>query len=856
MRAIGPNSLSLLLFILAFGGDSPHAEKLPLSIEFEVGGVTYVETIPKPEEVIGHRIGTRHSAPHQIVAYFEKLALVSDRVLVRRHGSTYEGRPQIHAIVTSVENHARLEQLRQNNLRLSESPETVNRNEIRQMPAIVTMGYSIHGNEASGSEAAMLLLYHLAAGQGVPVESILNDMIVIIDPMLNPDGRNRFVNWVNGNRGRVATTDPQDREHREPWPGGRTNHYWFDLNRDWLPAQLEETKGRLQLFHHWRPQVMTDFHEMGSDATYFFQPGVPSRTNPLTPPATSDLTSQIATYHARALDDLGSLYYSEETFDDFYYGKGSTYPDINGGVGILFEQAHSRSLHRQTKTGVLDYDFTIRNQAATSLSTLEAVIDLREQLLNNQQAFYLEARELARKSPFKAYLFDKSSDGHRGLTLIDILLRHRIKVYELNRDREIEGMQHKRGETVIVPTAQPQIRLLSTIMEDVREFADASFYDVSAWTLPRALGVEVKKFGRDISDLLGEEINEGIRPQGRLSGGESSYAYLMEWGDFSAPKCLYRLQASGVATRFLVDPVEVVVNGESRAVDRGTIVISVVQKGVHAQRVHEAVRQVVQEDGAQVLSVSTGLTKRGPDLGSPASKILERPRIALLSGPGTNQSQVGEAWFLLNEQMGIPASLVDVSILGNMDLSRYNTMVVAGGSYKDLPEGFLERLKVWIGSGGLLITMSDAARWAIEQKLVDENLRESENKAANVPYSEVRRSQNAQQISGAIFEVLLDNTHPIAFGHRPLGSVFRAHTIVVEPSKSPGSNVAVYSDAPLLSGYVSKENLEHLKGGASIISRKVGSGAVILFVDNPNFRAFWQATSSLFLNAVFFGRSL
>jgi len=855
MHRIGPNLALLLIVYFASEVDLCQAGRLPLSIDYEIGGVSYAERIPTPEAVIGHKVGTRHSSPDQIVSYFRELASLSDRILVRTHGSTYEGRPLVHAIVTSAENQARLEKIRSRNLLLSETPSELGLEQLGEMPAIVLMGYSVHGNEASGSEAAMLLLYHLAAGQGPSVDSVLNDTVVIIDPMLNPDGRNRFVSWVNANRGRIATADPQDREHREPWPGGRTNHYWFDLNRDWLPAQLRETEARLQLYHHWRPQLLTDFHEMGSDATYFFQPGVPSRVNPLTPEATSALTKEISSYHARALDELGSLYYSEETFDDFYYGKGSTYPDINGGVGILFEQASSRSLRRQTASGLLRYDFTIRNQVATSLSTLQAAVELREKLLQNQREFYLEADELARQNPVKAYIFSPTAEGRQGLALIEILRQHRIRVHNLKRDLEIDGIVFLPGEYVVVPTAQPQTRLLQTLMEDVTEFQDSTFYDVSTWTLPRALGVEVRRVRQEISSFLGDEIKNDLVPEGELAGGRSEYAYLMEWGDFQACKALYRVLASGLSARFLVEPIEITTDGAegSREFGPGTIIIPVLQNGVPAEHVHEIVKSVVQEDKVRIFASSTGLTRMGPDLGSPSARILEKPKIALLSGPGTSSSRVGETWFLLNERLEIPVSLVDVEDLERIQLSHYNTLIMTSGSSSMLSG---EQLGTWIQSGGLLLVTQDAVRWAIEQKLIDESLRESKIESPNVPYSEVSQTRNAQEISGAIFRVSLDQTHPIAFGTRAEQSVFRTHTIFVEPSKQAGANVAVYTDDPLISGYVSPENLERLKGGAAIIARKVGSGAVVLFLDNPNFRAFWHSTSTLFLNAVFFGRSL
>ena len=334
----------------------------------------------------------------------------SDRVSLVEYGRTYEGIPLICAAVTSPANQANLETIRGNNLKLSEQPEIMDPNVIRNMPLVVYIGSGIHGNEASGGEASMLLLYHLAAGRGSDLNRMLSEMVILIDPMINPDGRNRFTQWVNANRGRMATADLADREHNEPWPGGRTNHYWFDMNRDLVPAALKETSHRLSLYHSWRPQLVTDHHEQGSGATFFFQPGIPSGNNPNTPKSTVDLTRRIGEYHARELDRIGSLYFSEEVYDDFYYGKGSTYPDINGAVGILFEQASSRALKTQGVDGEMSYAFTIRNQFATMISTLEAGQQLRIDLLENQWKFYISSRKLFEKESVKGYVFSMPED--------------------------------------------------------------------------------------------------------------------------------------------------------------------------------------------------------------------------------------------------------------------------------------------------------------------------------------------------------------------------------------------------------------------------------------------------------------
>ena len=348
--------IKTILIILFF---SISASSQDIDLPNKIPGVNYNSSISLPQEILGHKIGLRHTRTDQVLDYFEALTDQSDRVILNDHAVSHEGRRLIHAIVTHPDNHKRLESIRKANLSLSDSPEKTSNRDLESMPMIAYLGFSIHGNEATGTEAAILLLYHLVAGNGKEIDQILKNTVLIIDPMFNPDGRDRFVNWVNGNRGAVATTDGQDREHNEPWPGGRTNHYLFDMNRDWMPVTQPESNGRIKLFHHWRPQFVLDAHEMGGNATFFFQPGIPSRNNPNTPQKTFDLTNKLVPYHSKRLDSIQSMYYTKESYDDFYYGKGSTFSDIHGSVGILFEQASSRALHRETNQGILTYAFGI-----------------------------------------------------------------------------------------------------------------------------------------------------------------------------------------------------------------------------------------------------------------------------------------------------------------------------------------------------------------------------------------------------------------------------------------------------------------------------------------------------------------
>jgi hypothetical protein len=851
-----PKTLIITLLFAGAASQVAAAQGLPFPEGYRPAGVTYQASVPTPAEVLGHRVGERHTRPHQIVEYFEAVDRASNRVVLGRHALSYEGRPLIHAIVTSPANQNRLEEIRTSNARLSDQPDQVSDADLETLPAVVYMGYSVHGNEASGSEAALLLLYHLAAGTGPEVESLLDSAIVIVDPSLNPDGRDRFTDWVNGQRGAAPTSDSQDREHNEPWPGGRTNHYWFDLNRDWLPVQHPESQGRVTLFHTWRPQLLTDFHEMSGNATYFFQPGIPSRNNPNSPEAVFDLTRRLAGFHAAGLDEVGTLYYAEESFDDFYYGKGSTYPDVNGAVGILFEQASSRALKASTVEGALSYERSVLNQFVASLTTLAGVRDMRVDFLRLQRDFYLDAPAVAGDLDISAYLVSLER-RNQAQAMVAALQAHRIQIHALDRTVSIDGMEFRPGEAYVIPTDQPQVRLLTAAMERVTTFGDSLFYDVSTWSFPLAFGVEVAEHRGDAGGLVGDLLPPVSFDGGEVVGGPAGYAYLMPWDRFFAPRALYRLLEAGVYPRVARLPFTAQVAGRDTPFPRGTIIVPVTGRdganGPAPDEIHALAQSMAAEDHVVLYGVASGATPSGPDLGGASTRVIASPRVALLTGPGQSAYEVGEIWHLLSERMQIPVSLIDAGRLDDIDLSRYNRLIAVNGFSPD-SAAVAELLGDWIRDGGVFIAQRGAVRSAIDLGLVAEDLREAEtDSAAAVSYGDVGRHRGAQSIGGAAITVAVDTTHPLGFGIGASATVFRRGTLFLEPSDTHGATVARYLDAPLASGYVSARNLETASGSASVVARRSGRGAVILLADVMSFRAFWWGSARFVTNAVFLG---
>ena len=844
-----------LIFQVLFISSIFSQQKIDLPMQF--AGINYDLSIPKPEDVIGHKIGDRHTRTSQIVDYYESIASVSDRVDLDDHARSHEGRRLIHAIVTHPDNHKNLENIRLENVKISDMPNQMKNKNLDKMPLVAYLGFSIHGDEASGAEAAVLLLHHLAAGQGDEIDQILRNTIIIIDPMFNPDGRDRFANWANGNRGIVPTTDTQDREHNQPWPRGRTNHYLFDLNRDWMPVTQPESQGRVKLFHHWRPQFLLDVHEMGRNSTFFFQPGIKSRTNPNTPKEGVELTYKIAPFFAKRLDDIQSMYYSEQSYDDFYYGKGSTYGDIHGSVGILFEQGSSRALETESNQGKLTYAFTVRNQYMATLGAIDGLVALRKEFLRYQRDFYATSSAVATKNKIKGYLINLKENRTRVQMLVKTLQSHRVDAYTLKKPITVKGKRFNKGEAVIIPTNQPQTRFIAGVMEKVTAFEDSLFYDVSAWTLPLAFGVDYYEVKQKPDAFLGAKLKAMNLDGGELVGGKATSAYLMPWNRYFNPKSLYSILDRGILPRITTAPFSAEVAGKSMQFKRGTIVIPVVQRDADARitaaELHRLMEKLVSEDHVQIYATNSSSTPSGPDLGGAFQGVLKKPHVALLSGAGTSAYGSGEIWHLIDNRMNIPVSRLNAENLNRNKLSKYNTIIFPDGNYSKLDSTDVNHLKEWVSSGGTLISVQSGSKWIVDNNVIDEELVENQKLALDIPYDQVRLVTGAQRIGGAIFNINIDNTHPLGYGYRNKHPVFRRGYTFFKLSESAAANVGRYTNKPLLSGYVSEEKLAGIKDTASIIAKKQGSGHVVMFADNPAFRAFWYGTNGLLLNAIFFG---
>ena len=821
--------------------------------------ITYDPSIPKPKDIIHHHVGEWHVTHDRLVNYMYALAKAAPgRIRLEQMGYTYETRPQVLLVITSPENHRNLEQIRQQHVMLTDPSGSAQLN-TSEMPIVVYIGHSIHGNEPSGANASLLSAYYLAAAKGKQIDDLLKNTVILLDPAFNPDGLQRFSTWANQHRSRHLVSDPYSREFSEVWPGGRYNHYWFDLNRDWLPAQHVESRNRLDWFHKWKPNILTDHHEQGSNATFFFQPGVPSRVNPITPAKNQELTAKLGKFHAAFLDRIGSLYFTKENYDDFYYGKGSTYPDVNGSIGILFEQASSRGHAQQTANGLLTFPFTIKNQFITTLSTLEGAKALRKEFLDWQREFYSSAMKEASSASVKAYVFGDESDDARSNIFVNMLRRHQIDVYRLDQSISADGQSFKKGFSYVVPASQPQYRLIKGIFDKTLQYQDSLFYDITTWTMPLAFGLPYAELNASQfnSGLQGAKITSELKEKGEVTGGRSEIAYLVEWPDYYAPALLYALQDSGLFTKVATNQFELNIGNANKKFGYGTIMIPVSMQQLNSQRIYELVKDAAVKYGVNVHAITSGNSVSGSDIGSSRFSALTKPVVAMLVGQGVNALDAGEVWHMMDQRFEIPVSHLDISVFNRIDPGKYNTLIMVSGNYGELNK---EKLKSWVQGGGTLILTEDAVTWAAQNGISQVNFKKqkpSSDSTRILTYVDREQVQGAQRMSGAIFKADVDLSHPLAYGYtRPYVSLFKANSVFMEKSKNPYATPFYYKNAPLQSGWLSKQNYEIMKNSAAVIVNTVGSGRVISIADNPNLRAFWLGGSKLMMNAIFFGRNI
>ncbi|APZ44830.1 zinc carboxypeptidase [Polaribacter reichenbachii] len=815
------------------------------------------ENIPSPEEFLEYGIGDYHTRHDLVVAYITKLSELSNNAILQPYGKTNENRKLINLVISSQNNLKNLENLKEKHLQVVHKD--IDIKDFSDLPIFINLGYNVHGNEPSGTEAALLTAYVLLASENPKVKEYLKEAIIFLDPVINPDGRDRHTNWVNTFKGSPLIADKYDIEHNEAWPRGRTNHYWFDLNRDLLLAVQPESNAKLNWYHEWYPNVVTDFHEMGTNSTFFFEPKQLSASlTPVTPIENyTVLNNAFAKFFTADLDKIKSLYFTKEKYDATYPGYGSTYGDLHGSLSLLFEQASSRGHVQETPTGNITFKFTIRNQFVTSFSTIKAAISNKELLYSYQNNFFKSSIEKASESKIKGYVFGDDYDKNINKSFIDLLLKHKIKVYDLEDDIIVENKKYRKDKSYFVPTKQAQYLMVRTMFETYNKYRDSVFYDASSWSLANFYNMNYSPL-KKIPQYLGE-LTSKTNKITLEKFSKSNYAYLISWDDYYAPAILNYLHNKGVIVKTATKPFKVSVKNSSVQLERGSLLIAVGIQNVSEESLYTILKEASEKFKIDVNAVKTGFSLQGIDLGSSNFITLEKPKAMMLVEGGVSAYEAGEVWHLLEQRMQMPISKIPERIFYRTDLRKYNVIIMVSGYYNLLNEKSRQKIRDWVAQGNTLITIRTASSWAIRNKLVKEKLVVHKNSEKDslerLNYGESREHLGRNSIGGAIFKVDLDITHPIGYGyHNRELPVYKNNRVWLAPSKNKFSTVAKYTKNPHIDGYVTKENLDnYFTQSASIIVNQIGKGRVVMFADNPNFRGAWYGTNKLFMNAIFFG---
>jgi hypothetical protein len=615
------------------------------------------------------------------------------------------------------------------------------------------------------------------------------------------------------------------------------------MNRDWLPVQLPESNVRIETFHKWYPNVLTDHHEMGTNSTFFYQPGIPSRVNPLTPKKNQILTAKIGEYHEKKLSEIGSLFYSEEDYDDFYYGKGSTFPDINGGIGILFEQGSSRGHLQESINGEISFPFTIKNQLMTSLSTLDASIGLKTELLDYQYDFFVNSIKIANKNKNNYTIVGDKKDKSKLFHFYEILKKHKIEIKKLKKNRIVNGIEFEQENSFLIPKNQKNSRLINAMLENRTKFKDSLFYDVSAWSF-------LHSFDLEYSDLILKEETNSFnfnKPKGKIIS-KSDYAYLFSWDDYYTPKALYKLLKNNLRVKVATEKFEI----NDNKFDYGTILIPLKNQTKSIEEINRILDEITSFSGINFYGINSSKTT-GIDLGSNSFKNINIPKIGLIVGDGVTSYDAGEIWHLLDTRYEIPVTKIKSSSLQKIDLEKYNTMIFVNGTH-NYNKSTVKSLKNWVENGGNLIGFRNTIKWLNKNNFISVNLKVNKPEVKNINYINKSKFYGAQLTSGAIFNTSLDLSHPINYGfYKNNLSIFRNTNIYIENDSLSFNNPIKYTKRnTLISGYISKENYKSIKDSRPFVNFKIKKGNINIFSDNTNFRGFWYGTNKLMMNAIFF----
>lgn len=804
-----------------------------------------------PEAFLGYALGERFTPHHRIEAYVRHVAEAApERVRVETYGQTYEGRPLLVAYVTSQRNLARLEAIRESNLALAglgAAPV------LPDAPAVVWLSYNVHGNEAVSSEAALEVLYRLATEP--TAQRLLEETVVILDPNLNPDGRDRYVHWFTQTVGARPNPAPEAREHREPWPGGRPNHYLFDLNRDWAWGTQAETRQRAALYRRWMPHVHADFHEQGVDEPYYFAPAAEPFHEAITP-WQRELQTRIGRRNAATFDADGRLYFTRERFDLFYPSYGDTWPTFNGAVGMTYEQGGSgrAGLAIVTAEGdTLSLAMRIRNHVETSLNTVAVVAESRAETVEAFRRYFADA-EAGRGAPWQAYVVRAGNGAARLRALARVLEHNGIRYGVATARTATEGFAYATGRTgrvtvepgdLVVPARQPRGTLVRVLFEPEPALPDSLTYDITAWALPYAHGLEAYA-------VRAAPEAWGTLPPAPAPDVRPAYGYAVAWRSLDDARFLAAALREGLGVRRAQRPFR----QGARTFPAGTLVITRAGNArFGSDALAAAVRRAAEASGAEVVPLASGLVDEGADFGSPDVVLRRAPRVLVLGGEPTASLSFGEVWHFMDERLEYPVTVVDERDLTPATLARYDVLVLPAGNYgRVLTDERLAEIRAWVSGGGRLVALGSAAHALAGREGF--GLRRAEAPAGDdAPEARLRAFGDRERealdglVPGAIFRVRLDRTHPLAHGYDG------EHFALVRSAEAfayleRGWNVGTLPAGARVAGFAGREATRRLEDRLLYGVEDIGRGHVVYLLESPLFRGFWEGGHLLFVNAV------
>ncbi|MHA6248829.1 M14 family metallopeptidase [Pontibacter sp. CAU 1760] len=819
--------------------------------------------LQSPSQFLGYPLGQQFTTQNRILDYVNYLAAQApNRLKVKPYGKTYEGRPLVLAYVASEENLPRLEQIQENNLRQA----GLKSGQVQgSQPAVVWLSYNIHGNESVSSEAAMQVLYDLVDPANAQSKQWLQNTVVILDPMVNPDGRERYVQWYQQASNRGGNASPYAWEHYEPWPGGRPNHYYFDLNRDWAWQTQVESKQRMEVYNKWLPQVHADFHEMGAESPYYFSPAAKPFHESITP-WQRQFQNTIGEYNRQAFDKNNWLYFTRESFDLFYPSYGDTYPTYQGAIGMTYEQGGSGRAglaYKKQDGDTLTLTDRITHHVAASKATVQATSEKADQLKQEFKKYY-DNNQRNPSGDYKAFVLKVNEQSAGNLKALTAYLDQQgIRYGYAGKSGSVKGYNYSNGKTenvrlapqdVVISMYQPKSTLLKVLFEPNARLEDSLTYDITSWAMPYAYGVQAYA----LENKLEPTQNAGT-PEAIKLDAEKPYAYLARWTNLQDLKFLTALMQEGIKVRQAEKGFE---TGGVQFTP-GTLIITRTGNTAKGDKLDETVRRLANAYGVALRATTTGFVSSGADFGSGSVRYLKMPKVALMSGEGISPYGFGEVWHYFEQQINYPVTVLNTSYFSNVPLHEFDVLILPAGSYgRVLDEETLGKVKDWVSAGGKLIAMEGAANYLAGKsgfnlkKKATEAEKEKDSTKKEDPYKHLRTYGNREreslqdEVQGSIFRVDLDNTHPLAFGYGP------SYFALIRSDDTfsfleNGWNVGVLKQNNYTTGFVGADIKAKLKDALILGTQNMGRGQVIYLADNPLFRGFWQSGKLLFGNAVF-----